>query len=305
MPISNQARTLYFAAHKAAMNARSILNGDFTASVKVEQDGSIHSVLTEADKKSQTYLLEVFRESFPGICFLCEEDEKDALGPDIINAGDISVFSDLDRLVAIIDPVDGTAGASRRLADWGVAANLFQGGRFHGGVVVAPEVRGGLTVVGDGNNGTFFVEGEKNFDAPRLAHVSACVDPKLAQVYLGVDTLKRKHFSEFVGVVANGTQTAHVAGSCALGTAFVAIGRSDAIFQPAQWPWDWATAPSLVLPAGGQVLYYHYRQGEPVRMAQPDLVAFNGDKSQRIGFIAGAPKIVDWLWFQLREHWKR
>lgn len=300
MKISDRMTKLFLVAYNAAAIARDILNnGAGGVTIKNEQDGSHHSLLTEADERSQAYLLGNLMS--PDVRFLCEEE---AAGPDVIT-DDVDLktaLSDRNKIVIIIDPVDGTAGASRQLADWGAAANIYHGGQFPGGVVVAPEVRrGGLSVIGDGEEGnTLFAEGSSNLSDFQSARVSACVDPKKAHVYLGVDILKRAQFAKFIGVVANGVQTAHVAGSCALGTALVSIGRSDAIVQPAQWVWDWATAPSLILPAGGKVLYYHYRQGNLVLMDRPDTLSFSRDKSQRIGFIAGAPAIVDWLWSQLK-----
>lgn len=141
--------------------------------------------------------------------------------------------------------------------------------------------------------------------------ISTTIQPKdvrKSTVLLGVDVHKRSQFMRFANVVANAVETAITAGSCALGVATVVAGKAEAIVQPHQWPWDWATAATLVPVAGGKVIWYHYRSGQLVQLAEPDLPAYSRtNRTDRggLGFIAGCPDIVDWLWQRLQENWMR
>lgn len=297
--LSPSMKKMYLSAVEAAEIVRRTLNSGITAKTKEgEPGGSHHAIGTEADVRSQEFLFRVLREQFPGTLFLGEEGCEDA---DAITDDNVKLVNDTEKMVCVVDPLDGTAGAYRQRWDWSVSLNLKQGGIFTGGVVIAPDVRNGLSVVGD-NGRIFCKENESLFEAsglqPRTMNKST--------VLYGVDILKRRQFSKFANVVANTVETAVIAGSCALGVATVAIGKAEAIIQPHQWPWDWATAATLIPAAGGKVIWYHYRKGQLVRLSEPDLPAYsrtNRTVQGGLGFIAGCPDITEWLWTELQQHW--
>lgn len=287
---------------EAGRIASDALRAGVSATVKnnVLLGGSHHSIGTEADELSQSFLLKMLREQFPEAKFLAEED---CVGDDIITDENIALVK--KGTVFVLDALDGTAGAYRHRWDWSVCGNLMQDGEHVGGVVFAPDVRGGLVVVGDRSAGVLLRDGgEATFH--RIG-ISKRDDIKKSTVLFGVDVQKRAEFTEFACVVANAVETAVTAGSCALGVATVAAGKAEAIVQPHQWPWDWATAPSLIIPAGGKVQFYHYRNGQPVPLSEPDLPAYSRtNRTDRggLGFIAGNPAVVDWLWQQLKNNWR-
>jgi len=260
-----------------------------------EPGGSHHSIGTEADDMSQAFLLSKLREDFPEAFFLAEEECQ---GSDLI-LNDNLVRIRQPGTVFIIDAVDGTAGAYRNRFDWSVVANWMQDGEHKGGAIFAPDIRSGFLVFGEKDKGVFVTEGSRN----TLQPASVVERPlKKSTVLFGVDVQKRKQFMKFSNEVANSVETALQAGSCGLGVALVAAGRAEAIVQPYQWPWDWASA-AIIQAAGGKVQYYHYRSGTPVPLEEPDLASYNNRSKDGVGFIAGAPKIVEWLWTKLQENW--
>ena len=262
--------------------------------------GSHHSISTEADELSQNYLLGTLRKHYPKAKFLAEES---CSGKDIITDETVELVK--KGTVFVLDALDGTAGAYRHRWDWSVCGNVMQDGEYIGGVVFAPDARGGMTIVGERSVGILLKEGGDV--SYRRVGISKCDDIKKSTVLFGVDVQKRAEFTEFAHVVANAVETAVTAGSCALGVATVAVGKAEAIVQPHQWPWDWSTAPSLIVPAGGKVQFYHYRNGQPVPLSEPDLPAYsriNRTDKGGLGFIAGNPALVDWLWQQLTNNWR-
>ena len=262
--------------------------------------GSHHSISTEADQLSQEYLLGRLRRQYPNSLFLAEED---CTGDDLIVDDSRHLIWVPDRQVFILDSLDGTAGAYRHRWDWSVCGNLFRGGQPVGGTIFAPDARNGLEVVGENEVGVFLREGRMR--SYRQVSISER-EIRKSTVLFGVDVLKRRQYLTFTNNVANCVETAVVAGSCALGVATVACGKAEAIVQPHQWPWDWSTAATLIPVAGGKVIWYHYRSGRLVRLEVPDVSAFsrtNRTDFGGLGFIAGSPDLVDWLWEQLQENW--
>lgn len=302
MSFSRQMKCVWSVVFDAGSLVKEILDRGVKVTVKDNvPGGSHHSIGTEADDKSQAFLLTQFRSLFPGALFLAEEECK---GPDLI-LNDNLVRTKEPGMVLIIDAVDGTAGAYRERFDWSVVTNWVQDGEHRGGAIFAPDVRGGFLIVGEKDNGVFLRDG--NCLRPFYS-VSVAERPmKKSTVLFGVDVLKRKQFMRFGNNVANAVETAVVAGSCGLGVATVAAGRAEAIVQPHQWPWDWASA-TIIEAAGGKVQYYHYRDGQPVALQAPDLASYNrSDRKKQggLGFIAGAPKLVEWLWQELQKSWDK
>ena len=97
-----------------------------------------------------------------------------------------------------------------------------------GGVVVAPDVLGGVYVVGEHRVGVFMREGDGDL-------ISTTIQPKdvrKSTVLLGVDVHKRSQFMRFANVVANAVETAITAGSCALGWQLWWPARPRQLFSP-------------------------------------------------------------------------
>ncbi|HSR89219.1 MAG TPA: inositol monophosphatase family protein [Candidatus Udaeobacter sp.] len=298
---SRQVHVLSTAVAMAGAMVKEVLAQGVNAKVKDgEPGGSHHSISTEADGNSQAMLLSELRSNFPGAFFLAEEECQ---GPDLILNGNLGQIKQ-PGTVFVLDAVDGTAGAYRNRFDWSVVANWIQDGQHQGGAIFAPDIRNGFLVFGEKGQGVFVTDGSYHTAQP--ARVVERPVEKSTVLY-GVDVLKRPHFQKFQHEVAKTVETAVVAGSCGLGVAMVAAGRAEAIVQPHQWPWDWASA-TIIEAAGGKVQYYHYRGGLLVPLVEPDLPSYNRSnrtKEGGIGFIAGAPDLVGWLWQQLQENWNK
>lgn len=292
---------LAMAVVEAAEIARSALLKGVSSIVKDDvPGGSHHSISTEADDLSQNLLLERLRRQFPEAKFLTEESCD---GADIITDETSELLK--QGVVFVLDALDGTAGAYRHRWDWSVCGNVMLDGKHIGGAVFAPDVRGGMEIISEDSAGVFLRENGKT-DYRRVS-VSKRADIKRSTVLFGVDVQKRPQFMQFANKVANSVETAVTAGSCALGVATVASGKAEAIVQPHQWPWDWSMAPAMIVPAGGKIKFYHYRHGNLVSLLKPDLAAYsrtNRTDKGGLGFIAGQPDVVDWLWKQLTDNWR-
>ena len=302
---SREIEYLYLDVIQAGFKVEDTIAHGVNAKVKDDMPGgSHHSIGTEADDISQAYLLEELRHEFPGALFLAEEECQ---GPDLILNDNLAMIKELGT-VFIIDSVDGTASAYRSRFDWSVVGNWIQDGQHIGGAIFAPSVRGGFLIVGEKGKGAWLQE-EVGASYDILFQPASVTERpvKKSTVLYGVDVLKRPQFQKFQHNVAKAVETAVIAGSCGLGVAMVAAGRAEAIVQPHQWPWDWASV-AIIEAASGRVQYYHYRDGTPVPLAEPDLPSYNrSDRAKQggLGFIAGAPELVGWLWQELQENWNK
>ncbi|MBI5728688.1 MAG: hypothetical protein HY983_00375 [Candidatus Magasanikbacteria bacterium] len=297
MPFSWKLQQLAIAVTVAGGLVKDAMARGVKVTVKEGQPGgSHHSIGTEADEESQTFLLDQLRSRFPGAYFIAEEECK---GPDLIKNDNLALVKGPGE-VLIVDAVDGTAGAYRGRWDWSVVLNRVENGEHQGGAICAPDVRGGFLVLGAKGDGVFLRDGVpgSGFQPVRVVERPR----QKSTVLFGVDVLKRPQFMRFGNRVANAVETVVTAGSCGLGVALVAAGRAEAIVQPHQWPWDWASA-EIIRAAGGTVQYYHYRNGTIAALAEPDLASYhrsNRTTEGGLGFIAGAPELVDWLFERLK-----
>ena len=231
--------------------------------------GSHHSISTEADELSQNYLLGTLRKHYPKAKFLAEES---CSGKDIITDETVELVK--KGTVFVLDALDGTAGAYRHRWDWSVCGNVMQDGEYIGGVVFAPDARGGMTIVGERSVGILLKEGGDV--SYRRVGISKCDDIKKSTVLFGVDVQKRRRVH---GVRPCSRERRGDRGYGRL----LRLGRSDRGVRKSR---SHCPASSVALglvhsarrssvPAGGKVQYYHYRSGQPVPLAKPDLPAYS------------------------------
>lgn len=200
--------------------------------------------------------------------------------------------------VFVVDPLDGTSFRKRQLPGWSVSIGVVSQGKHVGGAIYAPETARGLLLTGSESEVVRCEEppGSESTTPRILARAK-----KESIVFIGLDLHFIEQFSQFISVFSKQVQTVSST-SCALGLAYLCTGRIDAFVQPVQSVWDWAAGYPLVLQAGGKFQFYHYRNGFPEPMDQPDLPSYS-PTVRNTAFIAGNPDVVDWLFETLCRNW--
>lgn len=289
----------------AVLNADTSAASDTESSIEVKVDaGYGHAALTTgADTAAQKRIIGSLQRRFHRAYFLAEEKVAGYDAPLITDENLHEVRT--RTLTFVVDPIDGTVQHRRRLDEWSRSVGVIVEGAHIGGVIYAPEFRGGLLVAGERGKGVALFERSVSPWEP------AIVSPRLRAeclLYAGVDCAWLPAFNRFINKAARERNESFLVlctksvGSCALGLALVAAGRVDALIQPHQKPWDWCGGYPLVKEAGGAFRFYHYRDGTIASLDSPDLLSYSPSRPQT-GFIAGQPELVHWLFELLLKEW--
>jgi myo-inositol-1(or 4)-monophosphatase len=187
-------------------------------------------VVTAADTESEALLLQRLGQEFPGDGVIGEEGTDTSANR---------------RRVWYVDPLDGTLNFSRGVPVWSVSLGLFEGDQAHVGVVHDP-IRGETFCAGRGMGA--FLNGSpirtSRLTDPSRAFVHVTVDFNDSSQLAGLDDIQR---------LAPAVLRTRNLGSAALGLAYVAAGRMDAMLHRQANPWDYGAGALLVTEAGGSV----------------------------------------------------
>jgi fructose-1,6-bisphosphatase/inositol monophosphatase family enzyme len=297
--IAAATRTAVEAGKKIATGAFASLNPPQDWMEKDDSNVGHHAIVTPEDIRSQTLILAALSECFPEALFLTEEkQDSDPTGGRILTDRNLELLQ--KSAVFVVDPLDGTSFRKRRLPGWSVSVGVMNKGCHVGGAIYAPENSSGLLLMG-GNAGKLRCE-EPDGKVSTVSRILARARKK-SIVFIGLDLHFLGQFSSFISDFSTQVQTVSST-SCALGLAYFCTGRIDALVQPVQSPWDWAAGYPLVLRAGGKFQFYHYRNGFPEPMDQPDIPSYS-PTVRNTAFIAGNPRIVDWLFEMLCKNWRK
>lgn len=262
--------------------------------IKTEDIVGHHAIVTKNDKKAQKTIINALSARFTEAEFLTEEKAR---GANIITSKNYQEILK-KQLVFGIDPLDGTSQYKNQLYEWSVSIGVMKNGEHIAGAIAAPAILNGSAIVGEKNIGVWLKEENKW----KRTLITAKKTVQDSVVYIGPDIFWMKQYNGFINKISKEARTTNCIGSCALGLALVAAGRIDALIQPVQCPWDWFAGYPLVEAADGKFQFYHYRDGIPIPMEKPDLESYDPSKRQT-AFIAGNPKIVDWLFETLLIEW--
>ncbi len=208
---------------KAGTKARNLQKKGIHASRKDDR-----SIVTTADLEIQQLLEREIRRRYKNIRFIHEEGSHEAVN----NIGE-------DDLIAIIDPIDGTAIYSMMLPTWCISIGIFRGYTPLHGFVYSPGC--GMLFHNDADNA--YLNGQ-----PLLIDRNMEIEAE-TNVFLPPNLIK-KCIIDFPGKVRN-------LGSTALHGCLVAASRETrtlAFFGKACL-WDWAGAIPVIEKAGGSVRY--------------------------------------------------
>ncbi len=187
-----------------------------------------NSIVTQADIEIQEFLIRELSCRFPTMKFIHEEDREESFGE-----------VDETTLLAVIDPIDGTAVFSMGLPTWSVSVGIFKGFTPLYGFVYSP----GCRMMFHNDDKAAYLNGvpvRVDRDMPVEAETNIFVTAELFKNY----TLT------FPGKVRN-------LGSTALHGCLVAdnVRNRTLAFIGRSYLWDWGGLMPIVLKAGGSLRY--------------------------------------------------
>ncbi len=237
--------------------------GSYLASVGPPPDPGAWSTkdprdfVTEVDRESERILAAYLRPEAPGSRVLGEE---------------FTPTGDLEGLVWIVDPLDGTTNFLHGVPVWAVSIGAAVDGALQAGVVFdVPRNRLYRAALGHGA-----------WEGNRRLAVSRIVDPALALIGTGFPFKNLDRIDEYqrqFAAVAGATSGIRRPGAASLDLVDVAAGRFDGFWEMMLAPWDIAAGMLLVREAGGVVTDLAGRQIGP----------------EHSGVVAGNPDIHRWL----------
>ncbi len=254
---------------------------------------------TAADHIAQRMILRFLSRRSHQARFLTEEkaEKMDAkIVQGVITAKDFHTIA--QGVVYGIDPIDGTSMFKNRLWEWSSSVGVMVDGQHIGGAIFAPMLRGGILLVGERGKGVMMFENSGKVKSRPVVPFNQ--KPKDSVVYIGPDIFFLNKFAPFMSEIGPQLRTMNCTGSCAVGLAYVAAGRIDALIQPAQKAWDWFAGYPLVEGVGGKMQCYHYRDGAIVPLNAPDIASYD-PSCPNMAFIAGVPSLVDFLFETLKK----
>lgn len=213
-------------ACQAAATAADVLRTNFSADAGVLEDSG-KDIKTHADVAAQERILRALR--ITDIPVLAEEGEQEAI--------------DLNRLLWIVDPLDGTYNFSRGFPMAAVSIALWENGKPLLGVV--HDIAGDDVFSGAAGKGAWLNDQEITVSGVELEQQAILATGFPSGRDYGTDSL-----SDFVQSVRK-FKKIRMLGSAALMLAQVAAGRFDVYEETGGYIWDVAAGLALVQAAGG------------------------------------------------------
>ncbi len=216
----------------------------------VEHKGEI-DLVTEADKRSEEFIVGRLQEVFPGHSIIAEE--RGGIG-------------DPTEYLWLVDPLDGTTNYAHGFPWFSVSIALLKGGKLIVGTVYHPVL----------NELFWAAKGEGAWLNGKRIYVSKTA--QLSQSFLATgfpydiresEVNNLNHFSNF----ALKALAIRRAGSAALDLAYLACGRFDGFWELKLQPWDMAAGFLLVKEAGGKVTDFRGGKFDPFGR---EILASNG-----------------------------
>jgi myo-inositol-1(or 4)-monophosphatase len=207
-----------------------------------------HDLVTDADRASESLILQRIREAFPTASVLGEETGRHA------GSGD-------ERFV--VDPLDGTTNYAHRYPLFCVSIAYERAGVVEAGAIYAPVLRELFTARRGG--------GARRNGVPM--HVSPTERVTDALVCTGFNPAHYARNAPYFAHISDRAQAVRRDGSAAIDLAFVAAGVYDAFWEWDLSPWDVAAGALMIEEAGGAARAI---EGGPLDIAAGSILATNG-----------------------------
>ena len=247
---SSDLQTYLDVAFQACDGAKQILNRHFGNLRHVDEKFQA-GLVSEADKESERFIVDLIRKNFPGHQILGEESGLSG------KAGETSK-SDLStgpKALWMIDPLDGTTNYVHRFPVFCISIGLEIDGELVVGVVDAPKLGSRYHAV---RGGGAFLNGEPIRVSPR----SQFRDGLFATGFFETDEALEESLT-FAYETVKTSRGLRRAGAAALDLCFVAEGIFDAFWEKNLKPWDTAAGVVIAREAGATVTDMEGREFHP------------------------------------------
>lgn len=222
-------------AKNVALGAGKILMEGFGTRFKIEEKGGRQNLVTEYDRASQEWIIKEIKKTFPSHTFLAEEDQITS--------------KPSDKIMWIIDPLDGTVNYAHELPFFAVSIAAARGKELLCGAVYCPTTdelfyaeKGSGAYLG---NKKISVTKRKSLDSALLA----------TGFPYNVSENPLHCIERFSKMLQKGVPMRRL-GAASLDIAYVAAGRFDAFWEVGLEPWDIAAGKIILEEAGGKMTHY-------------------------------------------------
>lgn len=224
--------------------AADLLRESFNKELEIKEKTSRTDLVTNMDREIEVFLYEKITAHFPDERILGEE----SVGHDI---------QDLDGIVWIIDPIDGTLNFIKQRANFAIMIGIYKDGVGHLGYiydVVRDELYFAIR-----DNGAYCND-------RRLPRVE---DLPLSEGLVAISNRLVVSDADEARRIARNSSGLRVNGSVGLETAWVASGKLVAYIAPSLAPWDIAAGLVIAEEVG---LVYRQVTGEKINLLQNNAV---------------------------------
>jgi myo-inositol-1(or 4)-monophosphatase len=236
-------------AIEIARGAGEILLEGYGTAKAIHHKGSI-DLVTEFDRRSETFIVEALRRNFPDHAIRAEE------GGSVNGAGGYEW---------LVDPLDGTTNFAHNFPCFAVSLALTQASRAIVAAVYEP-VHGELFAATRNGGATL------NGNPIRVSQNTVLEQCMLATGFpYDLRTNPNNNLAEFHAFLLC-TQAVRRPGAAALDLCYTACGRLDGFWELTLHPWDTAAGGLIVEEAGGRVTT---AAGNDSWLSQPSIVASN------------------------------
>jgi len=234
----------------AATEAGKIIENYFGKDFKIESKDIISNLVTQADKESESKIIEIIKNEFPNHSILSEE---------------IGALDSDSSIKWIIDPIDGTINFAHSIPLCCVSIGIEKDGEIIMGIVYNPI-----------SKERFFAEkGKGAFLNDKRINVSAENNLLKSLLVTGfpynTSNNPNKPVDVFAKFVLQDIPVRRL-GSAALDICWTACGRFDGFWEYNLNPWDVAAGYLILIEAGGKITDF---EGNNFSVYQKEILATN------------------------------
>jgi myo-inositol-1(or 4)-monophosphatase len=208
------------------------LRSSFEEKLKIETKSNANDLVTNMDKETETFFLKKISNTFP---------EHKILGEEGMGAS----ISDLNGIVWIIDPIDGTVNFVHQQRNFAISIGIYEDGVGRIGLI--------YDVVHDELYHAVKGEGAYMNDIKLPALTKVPVSDTILSVNATWLAENKRVDHTVLGEIVKDVRGTRSYGSAALELAYVAAGRLDAYMTMRLAPWDYAAGAVLIEEVGGEV----------------------------------------------------
>ena len=218
-------------AKKFAEGAGEILIESYEKKIKFSTKSTNADIVTEADIKSESYIIKNIKEKYPEHAVLSEEKGS---------------YGDSDY-VWVLDPLDGTTNYFHGLPYFAVSIGVMYKGEPVVGVVYAPKLNEMFWAAK--GSGAYY-----NGKKVNIKNVDKIKDAMVATGFPYDSLISKENGYDLFDKVVKLAKNIRLNGSASLDICYVACGRLDAYWHIKLCLWDIAAAQLILKEAGGDII---------------------------------------------------